>query len=340
MTGNENRQVSRRAVLRSAALAGALGGSGGLASRASAAQTRPEFPEYVREARGGAYADLRGESSATVAVGAGRTKFAFDPAFVWVDPGTTVTFEWVSDNHNVVHWSRPAGSDWRGTGPTIYDTGHTHTHTFETPGMYTYYCQPHDQLEMKGAVAVGPDVPTTDEPIADEAPAFMGVPLPSTPIQWGVAAVATLGMTALATAGTWLWWHSIDADVDGYDVADPLSGVEGRTDTTDPASAGTGWADGTDRDGRTTRTGETGDALANGIDRLDRHVRRAVEHRERAEAALTDGEADRAREALDRAATALDRADAVVTEHDIDAGDRVAAEREVVAALRERCERE
>ena len=314
MNEDGDRRVSRRAVLRSAALVGAGVGARGAAGRASGARTRPDFPEYVRDARGGTYADLRGESSVTIAVGAGGRNFAFVPALTWVDRGTTVTFEWVSDNHNVVRWTRPDGTDWQGTGSSNYDTGHTHSQTFETPGMYTYYCQPHDQLGMKGAIAVGPDVPTTEDPLEEEGDTVFGVPLPSTPVQWGVATVAVGGATVFGTAGAWLWWNSSTVDVDDFD--DLARDTEDETD---------------DAGGALTTMTEA--------ERLDRHLRRAVEHRERAEAAFTDGEYERAREALGRAAAELDRAAELDAEGDVDAGERVAAEREVVASLRKRCER-
>jgi hypothetical protein len=185
--------------------------------------------------------------------------------------------------------------------------------------MYTYYCQPHDQLEMKGAVAVGSDVPTTDEPIADEPETFLGVPLPSTTLQWGIATVATVGATALASAGAWLWWRGTGVDPDDYDDLPPSSGTNGNP----------GPSSGVDGDGG---------PLPAGGERLDRYLRTAAERREQAETALTDGDHRRAREALDRAELALDRAADVDAEHDLDAGDRVAAEREVVATLRDRCE--
>jgi halocyanin-like protein len=311
MNEDEGHRVSRRAVLRSAALVGAGAGAGSATGRANGARTRPDFPEYVRDARGGTYADLRGESSVTIAVGAGGRNFAFAPALTWVDRGTTVTFEWVSDHHNVVRWTRPDGTDWQGAGSSTYDTGHTHSHTFETPGMYTYYCQPHDQLGMKGAIAVGPDVPTTERALGGEGDTLFGVPLPETPVQWGVATVAVGGATIFGTAGAWLWWNSAAVDVDAIDDL-----AEDDAD-------------------------EAGGALATGSgpERFDRHLRQAVEHRERAEAAFTDDEYERAREALDRAAAELDRAAELDAERGLDAGERVAAEREVVASLRKRCER-
>jgi preprotein translocase subunit SecG len=72
-----------------------------------------------------------------------------------VSPGTTVTFNWTSNTHNVLVEDQPDGAGWEGYEP-IENTGFTYEHTFETPGVYTYYCEPHLSLGMKGAVVVGP----------------------------------------------------------------------------------------------------------------------------------------------------------------------------------------
>ncbi|WP_255150003.1 halocyanin domain-containing protein [Halorarius halobius] len=103
----------------------------------------------------GSTADHTGESSVTVTVGAegnGGT-FAFDQPAVAVSPGTTVTFEWASDSHNVVVESQPDGAGWQGHEP-IENSGFSFEHTFETEGVYTYYCQPHLSVGMKGVVEV------------------------------------------------------------------------------------------------------------------------------------------------------------------------------------------
>ena len=132
---------------------------------------RPDF-DYVSWANGGSYADMRGESAATVEVGAGENGLAFAPTGLWVDPGTTVRFEWTgSGAHSVVPDEVPEESDWRGQGETIVEAGFTHEHTFEAEGVYRYYCEPHEQLGMVGAVAVGDEVPTVgtgaEEPTTD-----------------------------------------------------------------------------------------------------------------------------------------------------------------------------
>ncbi|MDL0126398.1 plastocyanin/azurin family copper-binding protein, partial [Halobacterium salinarum] len=82
--------------------------------------------------------------------------YGFGPAAVRVDPGTTVSFEWVSNTHNILIDAQPDGADWGGHDP-IENTGFTHTHTFDTEGVYTYYCNPHLTMGMKGAIVVGGD---------------------------------------------------------------------------------------------------------------------------------------------------------------------------------------
>ena len=93
--------------------------------------------------------DMRGQDSLTVEVGAGQG-FAFDPAAVHVDPGTTVTWEWTGEGgaHNVI------------ANDGTFDSGQTQTsgsfeYTFESDATHTYYCEPHEAAGMKGAVVVG-----------------------------------------------------------------------------------------------------------------------------------------------------------------------------------------
>jgi halocyanin-like protein len=104
----------------------------------------------------GSTVDATGRENVEVEVGAqgnGGT-FAFAPPAVRVSPGTTVTFNWTSNTHNVLVEEQPGDAAWEGYEP-IENTGFTYEHTFETPGVYTYYCEPHLSLGMKGAVVVG-----------------------------------------------------------------------------------------------------------------------------------------------------------------------------------------
>jgi plastocyanin len=114
---------------------------------------------------------LRGVAGASVAAGAAGTAaaaegggsktvklvdYAFDPATeepLQIAPGTTVTFEWQTDNHNIVVESQPDGAGWQGH-ETIENSGFTYEHTFETKGTYEFYSQPHKSLGMTGTIEV------------------------------------------------------------------------------------------------------------------------------------------------------------------------------------------
>ena len=165
-------ELSRRRVLQTAAGTAAAATAGAFATGTAAAQDEGDGGEgvpaeydgwFTGDARGGEVqnydgttVDRTGESEVTVTVGAdgnGGT-FAFEPPALRVSPGTTVTFEWVSDTHNVVVESQPDGAGWEGHDP-IEDSGFTFSSTFETEGVYTYLCEPHLSLGMKGAIVVG-----------------------------------------------------------------------------------------------------------------------------------------------------------------------------------------
>ncbi|WP_122090209.1 halocyanin domain-containing protein [Halalkalicoccus subterraneus] len=145
-----------------AAAAGTTGAVGTAAAQEDDGTTEvPEWPEFVAEANDystGETEDLRGESEATVEVGAGDG-LAFGPPAIWVDPGTTVTWEWTGEggSHNV---SAQDGADF--TSETTGEGGFTFEHTFEEDGqIVTYQCEPHATQGMHGGVAVG-GVPTQE----------------------------------------------------------------------------------------------------------------------------------------------------------------------------------
>ena len=153
--------VTRRRVLRGALATTAVAGAG--AGTASAQETVSYGDWFTDATKGGTTqnfdgttADERGSSSVTVQVGAQGNggPFAFDPPAVRVDPGTTVTFEWVSDTHNTIVEAQPEGAGWEGHEP-IENSGFSYDHTFDAEGLYEYYCQPHLPLGMKGAIVVG-----------------------------------------------------------------------------------------------------------------------------------------------------------------------------------------
>ena len=141
---------TRRAAVRTALGAGVVGSGAGLAGAqgASLGDWFGDVPNYD------GVVDRRGQSEVTVEVGVDTANgpYGFGPAAVRVDPGTTVRFEWVSDTHNVVIETSP--TDWPGI-TDIHDTGYEDSHTFDTEGVYTYFCRPHRSLGMKAAVVVG-----------------------------------------------------------------------------------------------------------------------------------------------------------------------------------------
>ena len=159
MTGS--RGWTRRRVLTAS---GAVAAAGATAGPAAAQDTDEDFEGWFGgEVKGaatsnydGSVTDMTGQDEVTVDVGAEGNggPFAFGPAAMRIDPGTTVTFEWISDTHNIVVETQPDGADWQGVS-SIENTGFSITHTFETEGTYKYYCQPPLSIGMKGAIVVG-----------------------------------------------------------------------------------------------------------------------------------------------------------------------------------------
>ena len=100
----------------------------------------------------GSVDDQTGEDEVTVEVGAGDG-FAFDPAAVRVDAGTTVTWEWTGEGgqHNVASTGE---SDAEFQSEMFQEAGEHFEYTFEEAGNMLYVCEPHEGQGMKGAVEV------------------------------------------------------------------------------------------------------------------------------------------------------------------------------------------
>jgi len=112
-----------------------------------------EVEDYLGDANNyDGVVDETGSDSVGVAVGPDGEN-AFGPAAVRVSSGTTVTWDWKNGSHNVVPDTVPDGSDWSGD-ESIEQPDYSHEHTFETAGTYLYYCSPHREVGMKGAVVV------------------------------------------------------------------------------------------------------------------------------------------------------------------------------------------
>lgn len=154
MSAQLNRSTDRRAFLRRTATGIGAAATIGLASDTVAAQSEPDYGGWFEGVSNfeGTY-DYTGKSEVTVAVGseANGGYFGFGPAAIRVDPGTTVVWEWTGEgnSHNVVAEDGSFESE-------LYSApGETFEHTFESEGIYKYYCVPHQSLGMLGAVVVG-----------------------------------------------------------------------------------------------------------------------------------------------------------------------------------------
>ncbi|WP_311172903.1 halocyanin domain-containing protein [Halobellus ordinarius] len=159
MTSKET-NVSRRGLLRAAAGSATAVAAGTAATGMATAQEYGGW--FTSDASGGAVdnydgttVDRTGQDEVTVEVGSQGNggSFAFGPAAVEISPGTEVTFDWVSDTHNVLVESQPDDAGWEGY-EAIENEGFSYSHTFETQGIYKYYCEPHLSLGMKGAIVV------------------------------------------------------------------------------------------------------------------------------------------------------------------------------------------
>lgn len=86
----------------------------------------------------------------------------FDPHVVWVEAGGTVTWVNESGSHSATAYAPandrpqriPDGAEAFDSG-TLTEEGATFEVTFDTPGVYDYYCIPHEGAGMIGSVIVG-----------------------------------------------------------------------------------------------------------------------------------------------------------------------------------------
>ena len=123
-----------------------------------------------------------GEPTATAEVAVNTTdngESHFGPHVVRVETGGTV--EWVleSGSHTATAYHPendqpqlvPEGSEPWDSG-TLSETGETFEHTFDTEGVYHYYCVPHETGGMIASVIVGEpdahDQPALEDPPADK----------------------------------------------------------------------------------------------------------------------------------------------------------------------------
>ncbi len=199
MNRREFLTISAGATAGAAAASGTAAAAEGGDDGGGGGRELPDFGGYLSEANNrDDIQDLRGSDEVTVEVGAGSQGFAFAPAGIWVDPGTTVIWEWTGNGgrHNV---HATSGAEF--VSETTGDEGFTFEQTFEGGGIIEYQCDPHAQTGMLGAVAIGDDVPT--QVVAAQSgpeevdPEHMGVPFQ--PHFVGVATLLGTAVTLVLT---------------------------------------------------------------------------------------------------------------------------------------------
>jgi serine/threonine-protein kinase len=165
------RRLSRRryvvgtgAALTTGALAGCSGGGGGGegsgdGTAGEAVDDVPsEIDDYLTENEArlyeGTIMDYTGQDEVVVDVGAGDVGFAFDPAAIRIDAGTTVVWEWTGEGgaHNVA--SAEGSASEFDSGDAVAEEGTTFEQSFDEAGIQLYYCTPHQANGMHGAVEV------------------------------------------------------------------------------------------------------------------------------------------------------------------------------------------
>ena len=188
--------VSRRTFMRTAG--GATAAAGAATATAGTAAAQEEEPDWPSEADGGnlgTYEDARGEDEVTVMVGADDDGLAFDATLLWVDPETTITWEWTGAGgaHNVATVEGEADLD---SGDPVDTEGHTYEYevTEEDAGITSYVCEPHDGVNMFGGLAVGDDGPTVDPGGGGGGGVFVPQGARALGIATFIAMVSTLGL--------------------------------------------------------------------------------------------------------------------------------------------------
>lgn len=91
--------------------------------------------------------------------GPGNQTMHFEPAFLKVEPGDTVTFIPTDPGHNaesLLGMIPDGASTWKGK------LNEAVTVTFDVPGLYAYKCEPHFAMGMVGLIQVGNNVDNLD----------------------------------------------------------------------------------------------------------------------------------------------------------------------------------
>ena len=112
---------------------------------------------------------LRAGSAATVMVTVGNGDDSFSPSSVTIHPGDTVQWTWNENGHTCTSGSSCAPNGLWDSG--LRGNGAMFSHTFNTAGTFPYFCIPHCDMGMVGAVTVMSSATPTPTPAVTTNPA-------------------------------------------------------------------------------------------------------------------------------------------------------------------------
>ncbi|MEF8827387.1 MAG: plastocyanin/azurin family copper-binding protein [Haloarcula sp.] len=148
----------------------------------------------------------------------GAGQYVNTPAVVWVEQGATVSWTIGEGSHSVTAYhpgnDRPLGipEDADPFDSGILESGESFERTFEVPGVYDYWCRPHEGLGMVGLVVVAEslDGPGTTAPAKIEQSAAADALTRLLDVA-GIAPGETEQQTGYAwTDATWdSYWYSL-----------------------------------------------------------------------------------------------------------------------------------
>lgn len=145
--------VTGAALTGSPALAGCLTNSG--TDEEQFVEDEPDYEGWFDDVENyEGTLDKTGQDEVTVRVGTGDDGVQFDPPAIQIDPLTTVIWEWTGEGgtHNVVHEPERAEEDLAFESDLANESGYTFEYEFNHEMIYRYYCEPHRDVGMKGAV--------------------------------------------------------------------------------------------------------------------------------------------------------------------------------------------
>lgn len=158
--------MRRRQILKKSAILATVGLSGlaGCTSPSTEDPTETTETTPTEETTTTAGTDPGQSRSTTVQMVTEGSDYYFDPIGLFVEPGTTVTWQNESGSHSATAYKEgngpatvtriPESAEAWDSG-ILTEQGATYQYRFDTTGTYDYFCTPHKTLGMVGRIVVG-----------------------------------------------------------------------------------------------------------------------------------------------------------------------------------------